>query len=81
LNTIKSKPKSVSCRIHISKKTFYENIAHMLFEIIPSQTNSEQPILSSHAHALELVIPYAPLTTRTIGLQSKNSYITDIPLT
>lgn len=81
LNWVKSKPKSVSCQICFSKKTFYENMVYMLFKIIPSQTNSEQPILNSHAQALDLIIPYAPLTTRTIGLQSKNSYMTDIPIT
>jgi hypothetical protein len=80
LNAIKSKSKSVSCGVHFSKNTFYENIAHMLFNIIPSQTNAERPVLSSNAHALELIIPYAPLTSRTISLQSKNSYMTDIPL-
>jgi hypothetical protein len=52
----------------------------MLFEIIPFQTNSEKKILKLNQNNLDLVIQYAPLTTRTLSLKPKNSYFSDIRL-
>jgi hypothetical protein len=53
----------------------------MLFHVIPFQNNSEKKILKLQEKDLELIIHYAPLTRRTIGLKPKNSYLADIPLT
>ncbi len=52
----------------------------MLFQMIPFQNNSEKKILKLQGKSLDLIIHYAPLTSRTVGLKSKNSYISDIPL-
>lgn len=81
LNAIKSKPKAVSWQIHLPKSKFFANLAYILFTIIPTQTNSEKAILNFHGNQMDLLIPHAPLTTATISLQSKNSYMTDIPIT
>ena len=77
---LKTKSKSVTWRVDIKKNNFYEVISRMLFQIIPFQNNSEKKVLKLQENNLDLIIHYAPLTTRTIGLKSKNSYISDIPL-
>lgn len=52
----------------------------MLFQKIAVQTNSEKKILNLNGKSLNLIIQYAPLTPRTAGLKSKNSYLSDIRL-
>jgi len=52
----------------------------MLFQIIPAQSNSEKKNLKLQENNLDVVISYAPLTSRTIKLKPKNSYLSDIPL-
>jgi hypothetical protein len=66
--------------VGVKKNNFSKMISLMLFQIIPFQNNSEKKILKLQENNLDLIIHYAPLTTRTVGLKSKNSYISDIPL-
>ena len=77
---VKPKAKAVTWKVQIKKNKFPEMLCQMLFQIIPFQNNSEKKILKLQEKYLDLIIHYAPLTTRTIGLKSKNSYISDIPL-
>lgn len=77
---VKSKSKAVTWMVDIKKYKFYEMFHRILFRIIPFQNNSEKKILKLQENDLDLIIHYAPLTNRTIGLKSKNSYISDIPL-
>ena len=77
---VKTKSKAVTWKVEIQSKDFYENFSRMLFQIIPFQNNSEKKVLKIQEKSLDLIIHYAPLTARTIGLKSKNSYISDIPL-
>ena len=77
---VKTRSKAVTWKVEIQPKKFYEIFYRMLFQIIPFQNNSEKKILKIQEKSLDLIIHYAPLTSRTIGLKSKNSYISDIPL-
>lgn len=77
---VKTKSKSVTWKVEIKNKNFYEIFSQMLFQIIPFQNNSDKKVLKLQGPHLDLMIHYAPLTSRTIGLKSKNSYISDIPL-
>lgn len=77
---VKPKSKAVTWSVGIKKNKFYDNFSRMLFQIIPFQNNSEKKVLKLQENNLDLIIHYAPLTTRTVGLKSKNSYISDIPL-
>ena len=76
----KTKSKAVTWKVGIPHKKQYEILSYMLFQIIPFQNNSEKKILQLQENNLDLRINYAPLTSRTIGLKSKNSYMSDIPL-
>jgi hypothetical protein len=80
-NLVQSKPKTVSWHVEIPTNKIFDLLGKILFNIIPTQTDYEKPILNSHQHQLDVIIPYAPLTIHTIGLQSRNSYMTDIPIT
>ncbi len=77
---VKPKSKAVTWSVGIKNNKFYDNFYRMLFQIIPFQNNSEKKVLKLQENNLDLIIHYAPLTTRTAGLKSKNSYISDIPL-
>jgi hypothetical protein len=70
----------VTWSVEIKHNKFYENFYRILFQVIPFQNNSERKILKLQENKLDLIIHYAPLTSSTIGLKSKNSYISDIPL-
>ena len=76
----KTKSKAITWRVEIRKRNFYENLNRILFEIIPFQTNSEKKVLKLKENHLDIIIGFAPLTTKTFCLKSKNSYISDIPL-
>lgn len=78
---IKAKSKAVFWQTDIKKKSqIFNSICLLLFQIIPFQSTSEKKILKLNNIALDLITPYAPLTTRTQKLKSKNSYLSDIPL-
>ena len=77
---IRTKSKAITWTVEIKKRNFYENIYLMLFQIISFQNNSEKKILKLQENNLVLFINYAPLTSRTQSLKSKNSYLSDIPL-
>ena len=79
-SSVKTKSKAVTWKVEIQPKKFYEIFYRMLFQIIPFQNNSEKKVLKIQEKSLDLIINYAPLTSCTIGLKSKNSYISDIPL-
>lgn len=76
----KTKTRMTKWKVEIKKNQLVDNLAYMLFEIIPFQNNSEKKILKLQEQDLDLIIHYAPLTRRTIGLTPKNSYLSDIPL-
>ena len=78
---LQSKPKNISWKVEIPTKIIFTLLGHMLFNVIPTQTDSEKTILNSQNHQLDITIPYAPLTRSTMKLQSKNNYLIDIPLT
>ena len=79
-NTVKTKAKSMLWKVIIKKNRFFEILYRMLFQIIPFQNNSEKKVLKLQENNLDLIIHYAPLTNKTVGLKSKNSYLSDIPL-
>lgn len=79
-NTVKTKAKSMLWKVIIKKNRFFEILYCMLFQIIPFQNNSEKKVLKLQENNLDLIIHYAPLTNKTVGLKSKNSYLSDIPL-
>ena len=74
------KVRSVKWKVEIPKSNSNEILSYMLFQILPFQINSEQKVLRLNKKTLDLIVPYAPLTTRTEGLKPKNSYLPDIPL-
>lgn len=76
----KPKIKSITWKIEVKKLFFFRTFSQMLFKMIAFQTNSEKKILNLNGKNLNLIIQYAPLTTRTAGLKSKNSYLSDIRL-
>ena len=78
--TMKISSKAVIWKVSIKNNKFDEIFYRMLFQIIPLQNNSEKKVLQLQESHLDLIIHYAPLTVRTIGLKSKNSYLSDIPL-
>ena len=78
--TLKTKSKAVIWQVNISKQKFYQMFSLMLFQIIPAQSNSEKKILKLQENNLDVIISYAPLTSRTSNLKPKNSYLSDIPL-
>lgn len=76
----KPKIKSITWKVEVKKLFFFRTFLQMLFQKIAFQTNSEKKILNLNGKSLNLIIQYAPLTTRTAGLKSKNSYLSDIRL-
>ena len=78
--TPKIKNRTITWKVELQKKKLSRILSQMLFKIIPFQINSEKPILKLNAGDLNLNIQYAPLTTRTSGLEPKNSYFSDIRL-
>lgn len=76
----KPKIKSITWKVEVKKLFFFRTFSQMLFQMIAFQTNSEKKILNLNGKNLNLIIQYAPLTTRTAGLKSKNSYLSDIRL-
>ena len=79
-NLVRAKIRSVKWKVEIKKSHSNDFLSYMLFQILPFQTNFEQKILKLSTKNLDLVIPHAPLTTRTESLKPKNSYLPDIPL-
>lgn len=76
----RTKIRSVKWKVAIPKSNANDLLSYMLFQILPSQINFEQKVLRLNAKNLDLIIPYAPLTTRTEGLKPKNSYFPVISL-
>ena len=79
-NTTKTRSAGIKWKVEIQKKYFSNIWTQILFEIIPFQTNSENKILNLNRHSLNVIFQFAPLTARTIGLKSNNSYFPDIRL-
>lgn len=79
-NTTKPKIKSMTWKVDVKKRFFSKIFSHMLFQMIALQTNSEKKVLKLNGKSLSLIVHYAPLTSQTTGLKSKNSYLSDIRL-
>ena len=79
-NLNKPKIKSITWKVDVKKNFSSKNLSQILFQMIALQTNSEKKILKLNGETLSLIVHYAPITAQTVGLKSKNSYVSDIRL-